>query len=160
MRRKNNYLKWLICKRVLGLATVLLSVCGCDFSPTIYLDGGNPPRFHFEGRDSLDFFAITEIVPENQNVPDVEQDTDKNRILWWVFPKDAAAGRVRNLPPITYGIVPQNFVQKVPSGSIPPPPLLEGKVYEAGGPPVSLPKGYLRFVIRNGQPVQIPIPHR
>lgn len=32
----------------------------CDFSPTIYLDGGIPLRFHFGGRDYVDFLVVTE----------------------------------------------------------------------------------------------------
>jgi len=160
MNGNRIYLRF-ACKLVLGLAAVVLPfwITGCDFSPTIYLDGGNPPRFHYGGKDYLEFFVVEEIAPGNQNVPDVEQDTDKNKTLWWIFPKDSSAGKVRNLPTITYGIVPHNFVQKVPAQGA-PPPLVEGKIYEAGGPAVSLRKGRLRFTIRDGKAVQIPIPRR
>ena len=80
-------------------------------------------------------------------------------VLWWIIPKDASTGRIGNFSPIMYGVVPTNFVQKVPSEGT-PPPLVEGKVYEAGGPPVSMAKGYLRFVVRDGKLIQIPIPRR
>jgi hypothetical protein len=160
MYRKDNFLKCLVLKLILLVLAILLLVStSCHFSPTIYLDGGNPPRFHFEGRDYVEFFVVTEIAPENQNVPDVEQDTDKNKILWWIVPKDTSTANVRNFPQITYGVLPPNFVRKVPAQGD-PPPLEEGKVYEAGGPAISLPKGYLRFVIRNGEAVQVRIPTR
>ena len=140
-------------------ALILLFAAACEPNTTVYLNGGNPPRFGYKGGGYLEFFVVEEVAPENQNVPNVEQDTDKNKIMWWIYRKDSSAGKIGNLSTITYGIVPENFAQKVPSAGL-PPPLVEGKVYEAGGPAISMPKGYLRFVIRNGQPLQIPIPTR
>ncbi len=158
MYRKDICLNWHGRKRILWFAAIVLVLSSsCDLSPKIHLDGGNPPRFSFTGREYLEFFVVTEIAPENQNIPFSHQDTDKNKILWWVFPTDTSAGMVQNLSPITYGVVPPKFVQKTPAeGS--PPALVEGKVYEAGGPAISLPKGFLWFTIRDGRPVQIAIP--
>jgi hypothetical protein len=161
MNRNDTYVKWHAFKRNVALALALLLLCAaaCERSPTVHLEDGNPPRFGYTGSGYLEFFVVEEVAPENQNVPDVEQDTDKNRKLWWIFPKDSSAGKIRNLSQITYGIVPSDFVQKVPSEGA-PPPLVEGKIYEAGGPAISMSKGYLRFTIRNGKPVQLPIPRR
>ena len=36
------------------------------------------------------------------------------------------------------------------------PPLEEGKVYQAGGPEISVPEAVMRFTIRNGKPVRLP----
>ena len=154
-RKGHRFRKQMAC----AAAVIFLFATACEPNPTVYLEGGNPPRFAYKGEGYLEFFVVEEVAPENQNVPNVEQDTDKNKIMWWIYPRDSSAGKIRNLSTITYGILPNNFAQKLPSAGD-PPPLVEGKMYEAGGPAVSMPKGYLRFIIRNGQPVQIPIPTR
>lgn len=143
------------------IACLVAGLCGmgCESSPTISIDVSNPPTFVFSGEGHLDFFVLREIAPENQNVPNVEQDTDKNKVLWRISPKTSSGGDIQNLPPITYGKVPVDFIQETPPEGG-PIPLIEGKVYEAGGPAIVMPQGYLRFTIRQGKVVQIPIPRR
>jgi hypothetical protein len=136
-----------------------VSNTSCERHPSISVDTQNPPTFVFRGGGNIEFLSVIEIAPENQNVPDVEQDNSKNKVLWWIWPTSSAAGEVRNLSGITYGKVPARFVQKTPANG-PPPPLIEGKTYEAGGPPISSRNIYLRFTIREGKVVQIPIPRR
>jgi hypothetical protein len=63
---------------------------------------------------------------------------------------------VGNLPIVSYGKVPAGWTQKIPTQGE-PPPLVEGHVYEAGGPPVDSHLAYMRFTIRNGAFVQLPV---
>jgi len=136
----------------------------CKADIEISMTNSVPPAFTFERARSahvyyLDFFVVRDIAPANQNRPHLEQDPDKNTVIWQVWPRTTADGTIDSLPPITYGSVPAGFNQTIPKEGT-PPPLLEGKVYEAGGPPISMRKGYLRFVIRDGKAVAIPIPGR
>lgn len=126
------------------------------------MDGGVPPTFTFSRNgghvDYLDFFMVEEIAPENARVGRYEQDLKKNVPVWVVWPKGNSEGTLSNLPPITYGKVPDGFTQEIPAGGAAPPALVEGKVYEAGGPEVSMPNGVIRFTIRNGKAVEVPMP--
>jgi len=133
----------------------------CNSNVTISMNSNIPPAFTFKRGyghiNYLDFFIVKEIALENQNLPYMSQNTDKNTILWQVWPKGTPEGRIDKLPIIIYGEVPVGFIQKVPEYGT-PPALVEGKVYEAGGPPVIMSKGFLRFIIRDGKAVQVPIP--
>ena len=105
----------------------------------------------------LEFFIVKEIAPENQSVSYMAQNIEKNVVLWQIWPKTSESGRIDKLPKITYGGVLAGFSQKIPEHG-PPPALVEGKVYDAGGPPVTMSKGFLRFVIKGGKAVQVPVP--
>lgn len=133
----------------------------CESEVTISIDGGYPPVFRLERHSAhvnyLDFFIVKEVAPENQNVPYTKQNPDKNIILWQIWPKGTDEGTIRKLPPITYGKLPDGFVQKVPQSGE-PPALMEGKIYEAGGPPVIMPRGFIRFIIRDGKSIEVPVP--
>ncbi len=155
-------LSWLVKPSVIALLLCIGLSCKSDV--TISLKSDLPPTFTFKrGRFAhvkyLDFFTVQEIVPENQNFPYMRQDSDKNIILWQVWPKGSQEGLIDHLPNIVYGVIPSGFVQKVPNDG-PPPVLVEGKVYEAGGPPVIMSNGFLRFMIKDGKAVQVAIPEQ
>jgi hypothetical protein len=121
-----------------------------------------PPSFDFSAGFSeccnyLRFLNVYEIPPENQNVPWSAKTPKEVVHLWEIVPKDANYVDAANLPTITYGKVPPGWVQKFPERGE-PPPLLEGHVYEVGGPQVEVPHAYMRFTIRNGKAARIPIP--
>jgi hypothetical protein len=143
---------------------VLLFLCvaaSCKSDVTISMSSNIPPTFTFERGHAhvnyLDFFTVKEIATENQNLPYTRQNTDKNIILWQIWPKGTTEGSIDNLPTIIYGEIPPGFVQKVPDQGA-PPQLVEGKVYEAGGPPVTMSKGFLRFIIKDGKAIRVAIP--
>ena len=119
-----------------------------------------PPSFHFsagisEGCDYLIFYRVEEVPPENQNVHWLQSKPKENIVLWQIWAEGDNSGRVPSV--ITYGKVPTGFIQKIPvSGE--PPPLAEGHVYDAYGPPTIVPQTYLRFKIIGGKPLQLPVP--
>ena len=141
------------------LTAVFLSGC---HTLTTSVHGGNPPTFSFSaGRlvhccNYLEFLVVSEVPPENINAP-WTQHPKENTHLWWIWPKEGTNNYADALPEITYGVVPPGFRQSVPAEG-PPPPLIEGKVYEVGGPAISVPKSYIRFEIRDGRARQLPIP--
>jgi hypothetical protein len=149
--------------RLIKLLLMLLvssTLVACNSEITLSMNDNVPPTFSFSGDFShvnyLDFFIVKEVATENLNVPYTEQNPQKNIVIWQIWPKGTSEGTLKELPPITYGVVPDGFTQKVPEKGH-PPALIEGKVYEAGGPPVILRKGFIRFTIRDGKAINIPI---
>jgi hypothetical protein len=145
------------------LLTLVIScaLMSCGSGVTVRMNDSVPPSFTFSQNgshvDYLDFFVVTEIAPENLRVGRHEQDQKKNVTIWVIWPKGTSEGTISNLPPITYGIVPEGFTQETPAKGA-PPALAEGKVYQAGGPEVSMPNGVIRFTIRDGKSVELPMP--
>jgi hypothetical protein len=115
------------------MVPVLCFANGCKSDVTITMNESVPPAFKFERGhvNYLEFFIVKEIAPENQSVSYMDQNIEKNVILWQIWPKTSESGRIDKLPMITYGQVLAGFSQKIPEQG-PPPALVEGKVYEAG----------------------------
>ena len=105
---------------------------------------------------NLTFLGVYEVPVENIDAPWSQRQKDKI-VLWQIWPGAGTNSSANALPTITYGVVPAGFIQKVPANG-PPPALVEGKVYEVGGPAVEVPHSYVRFVIRNGKATEVPIP--
>ena len=77
-------------------------------------------------------------------------------MLWEVWPNNLSFEdqRIWKLPPITYGRLPQGFIQKIPASGK-PPLLVEGKMYSAGGPAANANGGFVLFAIRDGKAVVV-----
>jgi hypothetical protein len=106
----------------------------------------NPPTFELSGSGRLFFLSVFEVPqgrPSSIHVPK----------MWEIRPTDENLG----LEPITYylGIVPPSFRQTIPSSGA-PPPLIEGKIYDAGGPALEANGGSIRFTIKDGRAVELP----
>ena len=126
------------------LLLVLVTYMNCgEPNVVIEIDNQSPPSFSFKGNGSIPFFMVYEVT----------SDMSKRTVLWDIRPNDGAHARVP-LGPIKYGVVPEGFTQKVPAEG-PPPALQEGIPYQAGGPPIEMPNGYLQFKIQNGKTVKL-----
>jgi len=142
------------------LATVGMSTfAGCEVDMQVSVDGKVPPTFTMQGSGYLVFFIVSEISPENQKLAPGQRDSSKDRVIWNIRPTETSYEnlRIRNLPSIKYGEVPPGFTQKEPAQGN-PPALVEGKVYEAGGPNTGANGGFVWFVIRNGKSEEIEQP--
>ena len=129
------------------LLMVMLSLSSCDEADVrISIPDEAVPRFAFKGNGYLDFFAVTELAPENNGSV---TGTPKDRMIWQIFPETTENGTLP-LSPIDYGKVPAGFVQRVPESGA-PPPLVEGKLYRAGAPPIIHPRGFVHFMVKNGR---------
>lgn len=118
-----------------------------------------PPTFKLSGSGNLAFFSVSEVANENQHRIPFERDSDKNAVLWQIWPStlNPEAKVARRLPPITYGLVPPGFIQKIPSEGA-PSVLVEGRIYEAGGPASNANGGFVWFTIKNGKVVKVDAP--
>ena len=136
--------------RPLPFLLVLLLVasmsCG-EPHVAIEIDNQVPPSFKFEGEGAIPFLMVYELPSATS------PDMGDARIIWDIRPNDHAHATVP-LGPIKYGIIPDGFIQMVPREGA-PPALQEGKSYQAGGPPIEMPNGFLRFTIRNGKIVKL-----
>ncbi len=142
------------------IGLLLLTIISCSGRVTIEMDEKVPPTFAFKRNSDhvyfIPIFSVSEVDPENLNVPLSKQEKE-NKIIWQIEPPTGPAREIENLPPITYGVVPRGFSQIVPATGT-PPPLENSKTYEAGGPTVMVPKGLLRFTIRDRKAIRVPVP--
>ena len=127
------------------LLLLLVANISCGEPPVvIQMDDQVPPAFKFEGAGAIPFLFVSQLPSPSST---------GGNVIWDIRPKDLAHARVP-LGPIKYGIVPDGFTQVVPREGA-PPALEEGATYQAGGPPIEMPDGYLRFTIRNGKAVRL-----
>ena len=138
---------------------LLLTIISCAGRVTIEMDEKVPPTFAFKRNSDhvyfIPIFSVSEVDPENLNIP-LSKPERENKIIWQIEPPTGPAREIENLPPITYGVVPRGFSQIIPATGT-PPPLENGKTYEAGGPAVMVPKGFLRFTIRDGKAIRVSV---
>lgn len=139
----------LLWKTVLVAATFVFfaSLVACEKDMTISVTNkSNPPSFKLSGSGRLVFFSVHE-VPSNRP-PSIDDPK-----MWEIRPTDE--NLISKVPEITYGIVPPGLHQTIPETGT-PPPLVEGKLYQAGGPAFDANGGWIRFVIKNGKAVVEP----
>ncbi len=77
-------------------------------------------------------------------------------MIWKIAPKPElwGTGILDHLPPITYGKVPDGFLQELPNNG-PAPVLEDGRLYEASGAPTLMPEAVVRFRTGNGKVIAI-----
>ena len=142
---------------------LFLSLCygtiGCsnEVDMKVSIDGKNPPTFKLSGSGELDILLVVEVASENQQVMSTQRQPDKDVVLWEIWPDKSTETEIKKLPHIKYGTVPSGFIQKIPAGGQ-PSPLIEGRVYAAGGPARNANGGSIWFSIRNGESVEVSKP--
>ena len=132
-----------------GLILIFLFLAistGCERDMRIKIDGKNPPTFTLSGSGDLVFLYLAEV---HDNRPPSLEDPD----LWEIRPN--GNNKISKLPSITYGTVPQGFIQVTPASGA-PPPLIEGKLYAVGGPNANANGGSIWFTIKGGRSVEVP----
>jgi hypothetical protein len=142
------------------LAVLSVLAVSCNQPLSIKVSESIPPTFSFHASPfthykHLTFFIVIEVAPENEKLPAYSDTAVEDKTVWWIFPNEAAHGDYKNLPTITYGTVPTGWNQRVPARGG-PPPLIEGKIYQAGGPQIEVPWAVMRFTIRHGKVVRLP----
>jgi hypothetical protein len=148
---------------LLPVVLLLSSVLGCNHAScerntkVAIHDGKNPPTFSLSGNGHLNFFWVSE-VNASQPIPKEAQTMNgRDRILWEIWPGESPNTAIYDLPHITYATVPEGFTQKIPAQGE-PVPLVDGKIYEAGGPSSGADMDVFRFTVRNGSVVELPLP--
>jgi hypothetical protein len=113
---------------------------------SIKIDGKNPPTFTLSGSGNLIFLVLGEVHDNKLGSP----------VIWKIRPE--GENTISQLPSIAYGIVPNGFIQVTPASGT-PSPLIEGKVYEFGGPASNANGGSIWFTIQGGKSVRVPNPY-
>ena len=117
---------------------------GCEISTSISVEGKAPPVFRLSGTGSIHEFGVARTDTQ-----------DPSRILWSIEAERGGVVEIRRLGPITYGIVPAGFVQKVPAGGARPSPLQDGVRYGAGASTINAWGGDgCYFVMKDGHAIQ------
>jgi hypothetical protein len=133
-------------KRVTIAICLLAFISGCERILKVTLDGNNPPTVKFDGRGGISWIFVYQVTPEGK-IP------ARGTAMWKLVPKKGITASAA--PPITYGVVPDGFVQEVPSNGS-PPALEEGKTYGFGADTSGQPGATVWFTIRDGRSVQVP----
>ena len=135
---------------VVAAFAYLCAAVACERDMRIALtNDSNPPSFKLSGSGRLFFFSVSEVSPGKPS-------SINDAAMWEVRP--TAEDRISKLTEITYGVVPPGFSQTAPKIGT-PPPLLEGKFYEAGGPGLEANGGSIRFTIKGGKAVVVSSEH-
>jgi hypothetical protein len=124
-------------------------VLACERHTTLRIEGGNPPKFVLSGNGTLG--AIRVRGPEKQREAEGE-----DAFLYWVIrnAKDKDQG-IEKLSPVTYGNVPDGYIQIYPESGM-APPLIEGERYNIRVVTFDANGADKYFVIRNGKAVEEP----
>lgn len=126
-------------------AVILLS---CQYNVVrLSVNGNNPPTFKVNGIDMMVYFSIEEINHQTQQ--------RVGEYPLWGFDKKSEVPSLPmmwRLPAFAYGRLPTSDYQQIyPSGSKPPIPLEEGKMYKAEVHTDIKDIGVIIFEIKNGQ---------
>ena len=150
---------WSLSGTILLLVAAFVFTACYEEDMIVSISQHTPPTFSLSGSGNLAFFGVWEVARENLNRLPSERDENKDTILWQIWPNGLSSDEkiIRRLPPITYGSVPPGFIQKIPQHGA-PPNLVEGKIYEAGGPASNANGGFVWFTIKGGKIVIVDAP--
>ena len=139
-------------------ALLLWSVVACTYEENtkVSIDGNNPPTFELYGSGNQQYFVVAEVSPDNYVHP-AQKNPEKDLTIWKIVPVAEPPPRAWDYPPIKYGSIPRGFMQELPKDGV-PPQLIEGRLYEAGGPAYGANGGAVLFKISNGRSVVVPEP--
>jgi len=138
-----------VCKALLIILLAVTAFVSCepDTAIDVTIDDKMPPTFSFAGPWWAVNFKVAELPP---NTP---KDTIVKVKTLWQISYTKGLLRAKQWPKITYGVIADGFVQKIPArGS--PPPLVEGKMYVAQALDTSESGGSCFFLIKDGKPVE------
>lgn len=131
-------------------ASIVASLLACETDMTIaVVNQSNPPSFKLSGSGRLVFFSVFKVPRDRPSSIDDPK-------MWEIRPVDE--NLISKLPNITYGVVPPGFQQTIPETGT-PPLLVEGTLYEAGGPAFDANGGSIRFVIKGGKAATVSSEH-
>ena len=82
----------------------------CEIDTRLNVTGNNPPQFRMTGSGQLT--SIRVVGPHKQQ----EVEGEDQYMYWMIRPKDEDSQRnVRRISPVTYGVVPDGYVQVYPA---------------------------------------------
>ena len=133
---------------ILSLLSFGLGACEIDTRASIS-DNKNPPTFRLSGSGQLGVFIV---VGPFASVEDQESYRPDVHAIWKISPLKYEY--IDNVPPITYGVVPDGFKQITPASG-PPPLLEEGKFYSVTAPSTNAGFRRLCFKVEGGVIIKV-----
>jgi len=130
MSLTNNFRSAALIRMVLIVSAMTLSQTSCEQLPSLVIESGKPVRFITSG--------LATIIDLQISGPDLEREPhpqgDGNRLpllkVYWEFASLPSQERsLDQIAVVTYGQVPQGFVQVQPLADSPPLPLVERNLY-------------------------------
>jgi hypothetical protein len=109
---------------------VTLSLTTCERRTSLVIEMGNPLRFVISGPGTLTNLQVT--GPDLEREPNRQGDGSRLPLLkvyWELASHDGQDRSLDQMGAITYGKVPEGFVQVQPPSGAPPPPLVERDLY-------------------------------
>lgn len=141
------------CRLAVSLLLLPFLLLGCERNPKVTIEYAAPPRFLLSGPGTLNYFVISG--------PDLERDAanrqgDRDYLplrndYWKLIPSETARNKpLDEIGSIVYGQVPAGFIQVLPEHG-PPPPLVEGDLYNVHLEPNNSYSFNTFFSIRDGK---------
>ncbi|HKO99203.1 MAG TPA: hypothetical protein VJU86_19545 [Pyrinomonadaceae bacterium] len=111
------------------LVVASLGLTSCSRGTTLVIETGPPARFVLSGPGTLDHFQIS--GPDLDREPNRQGDGERLMLLkvyWELAPSPGNVRRLDDIGTITYGEVPNGFIQVQPSSGT-PAPIVERDLY-------------------------------
>jgi hypothetical protein len=135
---------------LIGVLLLLLATLSCgDFferDTSITVKGINPPTFELSGNGNLMFLAVSNDSPN-------KVENRSHAILWKIIPRSERS-YIGKLPAITYGVVPEGFVQETPANGS-PLKLAEDTYYQVFAPTSNANGGSTFFIIQDNRAAEV-----
>lgn len=103
---------------------------GCRQHTSLVIETENPLRFVVSGPGTMTNFQVS--GPDLEREPSRQGEGDRLTLLkvyWEVASSEGTDRSLDKIGPITYGKVPEGFVQIQPPNGVAPPPLVERDLY-------------------------------
>ena len=125
---------------------LLIGACSCERSTTVQTTGENPPGFVLAGSGKLGEIIIYEAGYRGSL-------EDESHMMWEVKAQRMPGKLINELGTVTYGTIPEGYLQVKPEPGQDPPPLSEGKIYKFWFISANAPTALGYFEIRNNKAV-------
>lgn len=145
-----------VCLFVFSILIMTLPLPSCEHRRRVVIESGSPPQFRISGPGSLDHFEITG--------PDLDRDASNRRgnrdylpamkVYWRLAPTPDTKQALEGIGTIRYGQIPRGLIQVYPEQG-PPPPLVEGDLYNVHLEPDNSDSFNTFFSIREGKIVAV-----
>ena len=127
------------------LLVMILAGSACERDTKLLIESGNPPKFVLSGSGTL---GVLRVRGSKKQREAVGEDAS---VYWEIEPKEEGSDRnVERMGPISYGQVPEGYVQVYPEKGQ-APPLVEGERYNIRIATHNANGVDEFFVIRNGK---------
>jgi hypothetical protein len=145
-----NILKFFSALAVVPLLIFGFLYLGGERNTRLTVKGSNLPQFEMSGSGTLRVLRITGQKKQREAIgPD-------SVTCWMIEPENGytQAGAIELLSPITYGKIPQTYVQKYPEQGE-APLFVEGQIYTVFAEAMGAKHGTKRFFIQDGKAVEM-----